>query len=82
MMLTLAEAGQAVAVSARTDVLCPVSQQTEQDLLLWTADHGSCPDSVQACESQSNSHGCHVHESFLGICSCVHRNNALPCTTQ
>ena len=63
---TLAEAGQAVAVSACKDVLCPFSQQTEQDLLLWTADHGSCPDSVQACESQSNSHGCLVHQSFLG----------------
>ena len=53
-------------MSARKDVLCPLSQQTEQDLLLWTADHGSCPDSVQTCDSQSNSHGCLVHQSFLG----------------
>ena len=33
--------------------------------LLWTADHGSHPDSVPACESQSHSHGCRVHQPFL-----------------
>ena len=63
---TLVEAGQEVTVRFCKDVLCPSNQQTEQDLSLWTADHGSCPDLVQACESQSTSHGCLVHQSFLG----------------